>query len=102
MFNLYLNYQGDFLGIHMPYIEERSPGDLVLMYTDCTTLFCLPLSELIKVSFCKAKQDKLLELFKSVITQDPNVKKFKNDPKSKLNFQDKSVNIYSPILEIFL
>ncbi|GES83818.1 hypothetical protein GLOIN_2v1685446 [Rhizophagus clarus] len=61
---------GDFLGIHMPYIEERSPGDLILMYTDCTMLFCLPLSELIK---------------------DPNVKKFKNNPKSKLNFQDKSI-----------
>lgn len=32
--------------------------------------------------------------------QDPNVKKFKNDPKSKLNFQDKSVNIYSDNFEI--
>ncbi|PKC71953.1 hypothetical protein RhiirA1_452980 [Rhizophagus irregularis] len=74
LFDLQMNMidlfkMGDFLGIHMPYIEERSPGDLVFMYTDCTTLFCLPLSELIK---------------------DPNVKKFKNDPKSKLNFQDKS------------
>ncbi|GES93233.1 KICSTOR complex protein C12orf66-like [Rhizophagus clarus] len=74
LFDLQINMidlfkMGDFLGIHMPYIEERSPGNIVLMYTDCTTLFCLPLSELIK---------------------DPNIKMFKNDQKGKLNFQDKS------------
>ncbi|RIA88091.1 hypothetical protein C1645_739649 [Glomus cerebriforme] len=60
---------GDFLGIHMPYIEKRSSGDFVFMYTDCTTLFCLPLSELIK---------------------DPNIKKLNNNIKNKLNIQDES------------
>ncbi|CAI2171539.1 5788_t:CDS:10 [Funneliformis geosporum] len=76
LFDLQINMtdlfkMGDFLGIHMPYIEEKSPGEFIFMYTDCTTLFCLPMNELIK---------------------DPNVKKF-NNPKSKLNFQDETYMI---------
>ncbi|CAG8535902.1 11783_t:CDS:10 [Funneliformis caledonium] len=76
LFDLQINMidlfkMGDFLGLHMPYIEEKSPGEFIFMYTDCTTLFCLPMNELIK---------------------DPNVKKF-NIPKSKLNLQDESYMI---------
>ena len=78
----------------MPYIEERSPGDFVFMYTDCTTLFCLPLSELIKVGCYKANKINNYLKIHLLLLQDPSVGKFKNNSKSKLNFNESVIYKY--------